>query len=645
MGRSPASPKGFLWWAIALFLMSVLIYLPPYDQSFVGDDYLHLGYIADFLQQPITVLHVFNPLWTDWYYRPLQNVWTLICRLLFGLNPFGYYYLQTLWHLLAAAALVALAKRFFHHATAIVVTLALFLIHSHHHDVVAWISSISVIMSTTFALLAVVIYVNYLRGRSRPSRLLAVALLALLSMLSHEEGVLLPPFLLATHLLIRRRRRLARPEAIFFLALFILALALGLVHFSRPNSTITLYEQSGQQWLAALDPHKIAGFMLTVAARWLLLNKSVAGLTVYGAITGIPSLTILLAFAIAAALIIAFWRGGKLLRLAFAWIALHLGFLYLAVWLQKPELFAGRHLYSSWAFTTLVVSHLGVRGLAWTRSSHQDPSHVVRLPFNRTACRRLLFSLLAFLLAANVAFIADDQRAWHDHVNRVAAVETQMKQLIPTVSQDTQIYAHRFVLLPAFTPFAAAAWYAEPGLTGGSLDKMRRQAWVTDETYLLDYEGEQLYNLLPDLQNHGQTSILWQEPHAAVTGQAMPGESATYTLQQVAGPSDARRLAIRLSPPPVGWLSLTYDVDPPPRARLATAVLGEAGTVFRVRLVSADGSGRLAASVSVTGATAGAWQSLSIPLDVGGQTARQLLLEVSGPPSPAYWSTPRLTLD
>jgi hypothetical protein len=67
--------------------------------------------------------------------------------------------------------------------------------------------------------------------------------------------------------------------------------------------------------------------------------------------------------------------------------------------------------------------------------------------------------------------------------------------------------------------------------------------------------------------------------------------------------------------------------------------------VFRIRLVSDGGSRRLAATLSVTGATAGAWQSLSIPLDIGGQTARQILLETGGPPSPAYWSTPRLTLD
>lgn len=641
----PASRRWLIWWAVALFLLSIIIYLPPYDRAFVGDDYLHLGYVVEFLQQPAAVLNVFKPLWTAWYYRPLQNVWTLICRLLFGLNPFGYYYLQTLWHLLAAAALVALTKKLFRNSTASAVALALFLIHSHHHDVVAWISSISVIMSTAFSLLAVVVYVNYVQDQSRASKLLAVALLALFAMLSHEEGVLLPLFLLAARLLFRRRRRVDWREAIFFLLLFILALGLGAIHFSRPNSTIALYEQSGDQWLAALDPQNIAGFILAVGARWLLLNKSVAGVTIYGAVTGNLPLTIVLASVIAAALIIAFWRGGKILRLAIVWIALHLAFLYLAVWLQKPELFAGRHLYSSWAFVTLVVAHSGLKRLSPKEPSHGDDSYRLRIPCSRSTRCRLLLSLLALLLAANVAFIGDDQRAWQDHVNRVASVETQMKQIIPTVSQDTQIFAHRFVLLPGFTPYAAAVWYAEPGLTGGSLDKMRAQAWLTGETYLLDYDGELLFNLLPDLQDHRRTAILWQAPHAAVTGQTASDQSAAYTLQQVAGPPGARRLAVRLSPPAAGWLALTYDVDPPPGAQLGTAILGEAGTVFRVRFVMEDGTEIIAATVTVTSAAAGAWHALSIPLGGQGQIPRQIVLEVSGPPSPAYWSTPRLTLE
>src|SRR5690554_585154 len=80
----------------AIILLAAALYLPPYKEAFVGDDYLHLGYIAGFLDNPLRSLRVFYPLWTTWYYRPLQNLWFLANRSLFALTPFGYYYLQVL---------------------------------------------------------------------------------------------------------------------------------------------------------------------------------------------------------------------------------------------------------------------------------------------------------------------------------------------------------------------------------------------------------------------------------------------------------------------------------------------------------------------------------------------------------------------
>lgn len=314
--------------AVALLLLSLVIYLPPYKQAFVGDDYLHLGYVAEFLQHPLAALRVLNPLWTEWYYRPLQNLWFLFCRLLFDLSPFGYYFLQSLWNAVAASALISVGRRLRLPAPAIAGALALFTVHSHHHDVVAWISSISVIMTTTFSLLAILVYVRFLQDAGNHYQLISVALFALLAMLSHEEGLLLPVFLLGARLIIWNGREIGRRERVLFTLLILGSLALGLTHFFRPNSTIALQSRDLNQWFASLHPLRLAEFLLVVSARWLLLNKSAAGLTVYAAMARQPLPGLIVATTIVVLLVYACWRGSRVVRLAMLWILPHLAFLY-----------------------------------------------------------------------------------------------------------------------------------------------------------------------------------------------------------------------------------------------------------------------------------------------------------------------------
>lgn len=626
--RAQANRMHFL--AAALFLLSMVIFLPPYRDAFVGDDYLHLGYIAEFLPQPTAALRVLDPLWTHWYYRPLQNLWFLFCRLLFGLNPFAFYFLQTLWHVVAASALLALAKKLRLPAGAAVMALALFVVHGQHHDVVAWISSIAVIMVTTFSLLSTLAYAHYLEEPARKRWLFLVALFTLLALLSHEEGILLPVFLLGARLVVWRSRGMKRRERAFFVALAMGSLAFGLTHFLRPNNTLSLQSQNLAGWFSALHPYHLAEFLLAVPSRWLLLNKSTAGLTLYAFIARQPILTLLAAGAILVLLVYAFWRGDRMVRLSLLWAIPHLAFLYLTLWLQKPELFAGRHLYSSWAFVALALAD---RGSRWYKQHSARQRH------------RALLTVLALFYALNTAVIGDDQRAWEAHTSHVTSVEEQMKALIPAVTADTAIYAHRFVLLPSFTPYAAAVWYGEPGISGGSLDKLRVQGWLDDQSYLLDYDGERLHNLLPDLQVYGRSRILWKTPGASLIGSGSgDGPTATYSLLQVAGPEDARRLAIRVRQPTQGWLALVYDLESNSGEFLSTDVLGPPGTVFRVRLLVDDEHMVLVKTVATTAETVMSWQPLLIPLSVDGHLARAVLLDTRGPAEEAYWTMPRVVM-
>ena len=626
-----------LGWPLGLLLLSLILYLPPYKLAFIGDDYLQLGYIAEFLDAPGQVIHVFNPFWIDWYYRPLQNVWLLICRQLFGLNPFGYYSLQGLWHILASASLLALARRLGLSRGGALVAVTLFVVNSHHHDVVAWISSISILMATTFSFLATNFYLTFLQRKGGRRLLLAVVILSLMAMLSHEEGILLPLFLLAARLTLWRRQNRDRSEVAMGIALLLLASSLGAVQFLRPNATIALHEQSPAHFMAALHPLQLAHYIVTVVGRWLLLNKSVPGAIFFAALMRTSVVVILAAILLVGGLIAVARRMDNVTRLSLLWIVLHLGFLYLAVWLQKPELFAGRHLYSSWAFVALALG----QALAPERAHFWAPKWRAHSKW------RLVLILLALILAANILLIGDDQRAWQQHTQQVSAVEAQMKRLIPAVSPETQIFAHRFVLLPSFTPYAAAVWYAEPGISGGSMFAMQGESTVTPSTYLLDYADGQLINLLPGLQHHHETTLLWEAPQATLSIRPQSeGNSGSYTLEQVAGPAHDRRVAVRVRPPSQGWLSLIYDVAAARGTHLATDVLGVPGVTFRVLLVHENGSQLVAFSDSTSVQEAGIWRPLMIPLEFAGERASSLRLEVRGQPdSHGYWSVPRLVQD
>lgn len=637
-GGTPGGTLRSLRWPLFLagmLLAALLLYLPPYKTHFVGDDYVQLGYVAGFLQRPWEAYRVFNPFWTEWYYRPLQNVWMLACRLAFGLKPFPYYYLQGLWHLLTVSALFALARKVRIPRAGALAAALLFAINAHHHDVVSWISSVAIIQAAFFSFLAMAAYATYLRRPTRFTWLLIGAIFALLALFSHEEGTLLPPFLLVARIAFYRDRAPRRQELALGGFVLLAALLLGGVHYARPNLTNALGQATVAEYLSYLHPAELAHFLLTVIGRWLLLNKTVAGLALLNAATSSGVVELLLALALLLALGRWFTTGGNIVRLALFWAGMHLGFLYLAVWQQTPDFFAGRHLYSAWAGVSVA---LGIAVIEFWRSSHRFRDRKMR--------RRLLLSLLALILGLNALLVGDDQRAWQQRAHEVEAVARQMKRILPGVSPRTEIYAHRFVLVPSFAPHAAAVWYDEPGIEGGTLQDLqqRREKRVSPETVLFDYQDGELAIVAPWFQVQGPLRMLWQTPQATLVarGDSLSGNGRLLT-NQVAGPPEDRRLALEAQPPQEGWLSLVYTTTVPAGSQLATDVWGPEGMAFRIRLMPDSGPPRLLSRTVVAG---GGWQPLTAPLGrYAGQTVT-LRLEVSGPPAkPAYWTIPRLVLE
>jgi hypothetical protein len=616
----------------AIILLVAVLYLPPYKEAFVGDDYLQLGYIAGFLDDPLASLRVFHPLWTTWYYRPLQNLWFLAGRLLFALNPLGYYFLQVLVHSTVIAALYAFGRKLGLARAAALIAAALFAINTQHHDVVSWLSSIAIILVALFALLASSAYLDYLRRPQQPWRLLVALAFALLALFSHEEGILLLGFLLALRLLIFRHQRPRRAELAAALTLFLFTGVLVAIQFLRPNLTISLREQPASALLNALHPLEIGHFLVTIAGRWLFLDKTVFGVRLLSAISQLPLLELVLGAAILLCALLWFRRGNRAVRLSLLWVALHLGLLYVAVWTQARELFAGRHLYNAWAALALALAAEGTRA-------------VRTLPEMATArsayASRALLSALFLYIATSALLIGDNQRAWQQHTAEITGVETQMKTLLPEATRDTRIYAHRFALQPSFTPYAAAVWYQEPGIGGGSLQRLLQQSSLTSETVLFDYVDGRLYNLWPELQQYERTIPLWQPDHVTLRGVDSPNARGSYLPGQVAGPPGEQRLALELQPPDEGWLVLTYEAALPENGVLMVELLGGAGSVFRLTVNNGDSD----VVVSIDESTSGAWQRVAIPLTGEQGPIVTLQLEASSPQGQAvHISVPRLVI-
>lgn len=671
---------------LALILIAIFVYLPPYHNAFIGDDYVQQDYIDEFLSRPYAAHRVFNPYWLPWYYRPLQNLWFLANRLVFGLNPFGYYALQLGIHALAVALVYRVSRQFRLRPFAAAFTAALFAIHGHHLDVVAWLSSIAIVMAAVFSLAALSAFLAYLNQGQARSRLLLTAVFCLLALLAHEEGFLLPPLLFLL-LLMRRlqirdwrlwrapgrlRSQIAnlwqtRQETAVFLFLFCVMAVYLLVQLDRPNLNISSGDVTTTVWRHYLEPLQISLFLVETLTRYTLLTDLLPTLSAY---------SYLAAYLLLAFLGLWAWKGQRVTRWGLAWAALHLTFIYFVLWSQKPEFYAGRHIYNAWIG---IVLALGATVDDWLKrpnnytmdslSSWLD-DRISSLPGLRSsptplkrASQILLVVLLTAVLFSHINVTRKTQAAWLAGAEEDKMVEAQMKRLLPQVTENTHVFAHRFVIAPSFMRAVVQVWYnqmlSEPG---GSLDELRWHGRASDDFYLFDYENETLTNLMPTLQAHDETVFLWSqtpEVKAFVPSGETAGEKAAYTADQVVGPAHDRRLALLTHPPASdqSWLSLAYTVTVPHQSQLrfglgvpADEATGEGDMTFRVRLSQQEGQEETIYQRTLASDLQAGWLEATIPMDDywGKQVVLRLEVVAAGDsngPQAGYWANPRFVID
>jgi hypothetical protein len=644
--------KGLL---ITLLLVTFILYYPPFAHGWVGDDYVQLGYVREVVKRPFTFLHIFHPTWTFWYYRPLQNVWFTFGELLFGQQPELFYAVQIGVHLLIVSLVFRIARQIGLHPYVAVGSAALVAIHGHHVDVVTWISAIAIVLAALFSLVAVSLFLDYLK-RPLPTPLILTTIACILALLSHEETIVLPPFLLLLLILHRWKssgaappsklvKQFSKAEIGVFIFLFVVVIAYIVMQIMRPNATIDLSSSESSQWLSLLSPDTFASFWQSSFYRFTFLGAITS-------LTGLRSAVFVLGSL--ALLGLALWYGNAIVRVGFLWAALHLAFIYVVLWSQKPEFYAGRHIYNALPGVALAIGAglqqgIGAVSGQWSAVSRKKRKRKRLTAHLLTPTLLLPLIIIPILLHQRTMTLAA-QAIWLADVTEEQQIQAPMMEIMPTVVTQTHVFANRFPITPKFLRSVVYVWYGTMTPSpGGPLSKLLDSGLATSDYYVFDYENGRLFNLMPELQDHAQTKLLLADPithELRVDGQ-VSSVSREIGAVKVTGPENARRLSLQMTPLPgnTGWAVQTYFDTIPANSIFAFGYLPAEDLHYRVWIQPSNGASEMLWESDIE--TGEMWQDVAIGMERWGETAVKLQLEVqftgAGNPPAATWSNPRIS--
>ena len=628
-------------WSLVVALAAIFwLFIPPYQGSFIGDDYIQLNRITEFLDQPQQSWQIFLPNWQAWYYRPLQNFVFLGNWLIYDLNPFGHYIGLILWHLLATALLYQLGRRLGLTRGMATAVALLFAIHGHYHDVVTWLSAVAIVMVAAISAAGLILFAIWLNDPERRWPLAAALAVFLVGLVAHEEAFLLPVKMGCLWLLYprqgkgaagwcgwlaARRRELTDYPALPSLFGLMGAAMAGYLYlqWARPNLNVNLREGATLGLAQIVDPTAVSAYLVQIGVRTTAVFTSYPNASVPWIAVGLILL-----------LGLWFWRANWLGRFGLLWWGLHIAFIYGALWIQRPEFLGGRHLYNGNMGLALA---LGAAAVQLQRAKWA--------PSRRELLRVGLPALLAAVLLTQAVALKQKQQIWLGIAENDRRAEIALREMMPELTDQTRVFAHRFAIDVTYMEGVLKVWYDRPELRGfsGRLTDLRQWGWLPDgDTYLLDYANRRLVNLMPQLQTGGAYLLLWAGGPQPLT---------------VTGPPDDQRLAVsaRLPDEANQWQPLTYRLVVSDGAALHMAAgYGFAGQTaatsspaantiqYRIRLTTNGETITLYEGVALPNE----WRSHSFPLDAYAPGEITVLLEqtYSGErPSAFYWANPHLS--
>jgi hypothetical protein len=617
-------------------LLAMRTLVPTYRDAFLLDDYKQLEWIARYLAKPWEVFRVFNPYDLGWHYRPLHRLFFFVARWIFGLSPAPYYYSLLALHLVNTALVFQVSRKLAVTRFGAAVAAGLFALMAINQDVLGWISSVSTILLTLFALVAMLQLELYLStGRHKSWRLILVALCVAAALLSREEAVIVPLILAAVWLTATRSvTDLRRNELLFWLVIVAMILAYLVVSMIRPNWVPQDDTLTAAAIAKLLTIDQVARYVLDMVSRFVFTNPAILMQDSIG--------RDLLAGALLALYVVGLLLGNRAARVGLLWWGLGLAFIYAIIWRDFGV--ANRYLYLPWV------------GLAIALGAALDVPSIV--PARRKSYGVIVAIGLLAVVSIQGSQARDMQQIWHGYVDESETVRQQLLTMYPQISPEAHFFAYRLPPIPDYVQSMASVWYDLPlSGFGGSWERLLQYGQATEHFYLLDFADGQLSNLLPELQDYNETIFIWDAAPVAETigndGATSPLDPGAYALNQIVGPPEARRLGMFVHPPPPaeGWASITYPVSIPEGSTLTFDtykewgdIESEDGMIFRVNFLPDTGGGITLFQDSID-APAAEWRNHHVDVSqFWGQSGRmQFQVSANGNliHDHAYWSIPR----
>ena len=192
------------------------------------------------------------------------------------------------WHLLAICLIYHLSRQLGTERIAAFAASAIFAISAQHQLTIAWISSIGNVISTTCSLGAFAAYLAYLKKpEDRKSLLLITLLLFLFAILAHEEGFVLPIFLLIVRILWTPKKPIRREESVAAIFAVIISIIYLSIQITRSNANVGIGDDFISSITGALSPSVIGRYLADAGLRWLPIDPaSSVGVEISGLFAG-----------------------------------------------------------------------------------------------------------------------------------------------------------------------------------------------------------------------------------------------------------------------------------------------------------------------------------------------------------------------
>lgn len=264
--------------ALALVLLTVLVYVPVRNNAFINFDDNHYitensqvkaGLTWDTVKWAFTTYDAAN-------WHPLTWLSHALDSQLFGMNPAGPHSISVLLHALNAVLLFLVLQSLTGFTWRSLMVAALFAVHPLNVESTAWAAERKTVLSMLFFLLAISAYLRYVR-QPTTSRYLGVAGLFALALMSKPQVIIFPFVLLLLDYWPLGRTRFAAPVATHSSAELerrpltsLLVEKIPLLGLSAINATVTLQAQHAGHAVRTVVEYSLASRVETAIVSYAL---------------------------------------------------------------------------------------------------------------------------------------------------------------------------------------------------------------------------------------------------------------------------------------------------------------------------------------------------------------------------------------